>query len=132
MPNDLTCTTCEKEGLNASTMKVHEKSKAHLNYVSKLIEFPESLWDEKTEIKDGIFTVRNILEGGTSDPIRCARLLRKVFSVNHWPGRKQPKSVRTVLEEAGIPIFDAGARTLTEGEVRKNRREQLALYQEQF
>ena len=123
MPNDLTCTTCEKGGLNASTMKVHEKSKAHLDLVSEAIELPEDLLGEE---------VREILSWGASDPIRCARELRKTFSVNHWPGRKQPKSVRTVLEVGGIPIFDAGSRALTEGEVRKNRREQLALYQETF
>lgn len=123
MPNDLTCTTCERDGLNVSTMKVHEKSKNHLDLVSEAITLPEDLLGEE---------IRKILEEKLAEPVECAKALRKVFSVNRWPSRKQPKSVRTVLEEAGIPIFDANSRTMTDGQVRKQRQEQLVLYQETF
>ncbi len=123
MPNDLRCETCERDGLNSSTMKVHEKSKNHLDLVAEAITLPEDLLGED---------VRTILSEMQAEPIECAKALRKVFSANRWPGRKQPKSVRTVLEEAGIPIFDAGSRTLTDGQVRKQRQEQLVLYQETF
>ena len=132
MPNDQTCTTCDKEGLNASTMKVHEKSKNHLDKVADSITMPIAPWAELAMVKGTPMLVSDILEAGQADPIHCAKTLRAAFSNLRWPSRKQPKTVRMVLEEHGIPIFDAGSRTLTEGEVRKNRREQLALYQEQF
>ena len=95
---------CGRNGLNASQMVMHNRSKQHQAWADGTLIEPlaapavATLDPQYKEILD-------IASTGES-PFHIAKLVRGLFKARGWPNDEHPGTVRDWLMEHNIPIID--------------------------
>jgi len=117
---------CGEEGLDTYHLRHHHSTTVHKdNMAAKNLVQLEVNGEWTTMDPD----FQAAIDTCKFDPLMAAKMVRRAFTVRHWPNRVHPGSMREFMEENGMAIFDAPPNiNLTQSEIDNIRNQQIEEY----